>query len=252
MISPVQKLRYLSRFGFLGLLALTIGLPLVATGTEDAAGRYAIVQTTVSKTKLPILSDVVATTRAVMLVDLDQDGNRLYGGGQLCHLQLTSTSSLVNTSFPKAFIRALPPIVFEAHLETRQDQPYLVSSRKTLVLGAHLDNPKNDKLPHSAEDSRVYDQDSDGHPGMTVRVSGVVSGEVYVVQRSSTQMAGPKTRRGFAGGVHFELEQNIVGASRSMLRRGPRPIADSSASRFEMLKMPISANCEEAVAVVNR
>ena len=37
-------------------------------------------------------------------------------------------------------------------------------------------------LPGEADDPRVVDADSDGNPGVTVQVRGLIDGEVYMVQ----------------------------------------------------------------------
>ncbi len=218
-----------------------------ARGGEPYTGRYVLVQQTTSTTKLPVLKDVVASTTAISVVDLEHESSRLKGTGTLCSLELSSNSSLVETSFPAAFIRALPDISLDASLEVRDGRNYLVSDAQTLVLGARLTHPRSEHLPSDSKDRRVYDQDGDGKPGMTVVVSGLVSGEVYVVQRSTTQFHGPEGPNGFSGGIHFELEQHVIGASKSVLRSGPAPRADSSRSWFQLMRVPETADCDEAV-----
>ena len=223
-----------------------------ATAQKSFAGTYLLWQETVSTTELPVLKDVVATTQAVAVVQISQHGADLQIEGQLCSLHLSSTSSLVHTSFPPAFMKALPPIDLQGSIEERRGVPYLVTRAKTLVLGAQLARPQLDPLPKEASHPRVFDQDRDGHPGMTVHVSGLINGEVYVVQRSSTQLSGPATQDGFRGGIHFELEQNVVGASKQLLKNGPDPRPDSSRSQFALVRWTTPLACDVAEVFARR
>lgn len=221
-------------------------IPAGATGQSSFEGTYVLWQRTVSETKLPLLKDVTATTTAISLIQLTQNGNHLDGSGLLCDLRLESTSSLVKTTFPDAFLKALPKVTFDANLEKRGDRPYLVSTEQTLVLGAQLEHPRTDRLPKLASDPAVYDQDHDGFPGMTVQIRGIVTGEVYLVQRTKERMSGRATSEGFAGGIHYELEQHVIGASSAMLKHGPNPVANSNASSFVLRRVASSTNCGQA------
>ena len=58
------------------------------------------------------------------------------------------------------------------------------------VQGAHLVMPNSEALPADAADPRVFDQDQDGLPGVTVLIEGILDGSVQVVQRTHTRMVG--------------------------------------------------------------
>lgn len=217
-----------------------------ARGETPLSGRYVLWQKTVTSSKLPMLKAVTATSISVALVDLKQQGDRLAGSGQLCSLSLDSTSRLVRTTFPPAFLRALPPVRVDAWLERHQGQELLRSKNRTLVIGARLEDPERDRLPRDASDRRVIDQDGDGKPGMTVVVEGLVNGEVYVLQRSSSQLSGSRTKDGFSGKIAFDLEQVVVGASTALLRHGPNPQAEPGGNVFHLIRIGPSASCASA------
>lgn len=234
---------YLSTRACVGLAA---ALTLVCTDSVDAEtkleGTYVYLQQTVTETKIPVLDDVVAKTRSVSIHRLKAEGERLSGPGELCSLRLESSSKMVQTTFPQAFIQAIPPVQVDLRLKGREVR----SQPQTLVLGARLDDPRQETLPNHAQDARVFDQDGDGHPGMTVEVSGLVSGQVYVVQRSTTELHGKRAGDRLEGRLKFELDQAVVGASKSMLKQGPDPTPDPSRSFFRMQRVSDDITCVDA------
>lgn len=250
MKSKQRKSRRRAMWG--ALVASCLSLPNGASGDPGTDGTYVLWQKTVSTTKLPVVKDVTATTTAISLLQLNHKADRLSGSGTLCDLKLESTSSVVKTTFPDAFLKVVQSVSFDAKLEERAGRPYLVSTQKTQVLGANLKAPHLDPMPKEADDPRVYDQDGDGAPGVTVRVSGIVSGEVHLVQRTKTRFSGAATANGFAGGIHYELEQNVIGATSSMLKRGPNPVADPNGSAFSLIRVPKNTSCQQAKLAVDR
>lgn len=231
---------------FLSLCSLTAAVPLISTDAVEAEtpldGTYVYLQQSATETKLPVIDDVVAKTRSVSIHRLTTRGQRLSGPGELCSLRLESSSKMVQTTFPRAFLQAIPPVQVDLLLRDRE-----VRGRpQTLVLGARLEDPRAESLPSDAEDARVFDQDGDGHPGMTVEVSGLVSGQVYVVQRSTTELQGKRTGQRMEGRLSFELDQAVVGASKSMLKRGPEPTPDPRNSFFRLQRVSDSISCAEA------
>lgn len=213
----------------------------------DHSGNYVLLQQTTVVAKVPILADVVSTTRAVSVQRLRQEGERLRGMGQLCDISIESSSSLIRTELPSAFKRALPPVRTDARLIERGSQLAFRQGSQTLIMGAELENPAKDSLPTSAHDRRVRDTDGDGKPGVTVRVHGIVSGEVYVAQRSSSSLEGVKKANGFSGMVRFQTEESILGASKGALKKHVETRTNPERSFFRMVRVPESTSCEQAV-----
>lgn len=214
---------------------------------EDYSGTYVMVQEAVSVTELPVLKDIVATVRTVGVVELSHSGRRLRGEGKICELAMKSSSLLVKTSFPSAFRRALPKLRVDARLTSAGGAVRLEQGWRTAVLGARLKNPLTDALPTKAEDARVFDHDRDGKPGVTVVVSGFVSGEVYLVQRSRSRLSGHRQGDGFSGKLQFKNEQKVVGASSSLLDRDPGAVPDLARSRFHLQRVSGPITCAAAV-----
>ncbi len=239
------------RFSLLCLLAGALSLHSSATATEDLSGTYIMFQQTTSVTELPVLKDVTAKMRVTTLVKLNHEGKQLKGTGQLCDLHIESSTDLISTEFPAAFKRALPPIETRLSLSGEGDTMKLNQAASTLVLGAKLKDDIRESLPSDADDPRVFDQDKDGEPGMTVKIDGFVSGEVYVVQRTTTRLRGERFGSSFRGRVLFTNEQNVIGASSVMLNRSPDAKPDLSQSFFRLEKVAPALTCSEAARIAH-
>lgn len=232
-------------FVALGILAASL-IP-ASSGAEDSlSGYYLYVQETTSVTKLPVLADVVATTRAVSVQRLSFDGKWLRGSGVLCDIHMSSSSKLVKTELPPSFLRALPAVVTNAQIKKEGSTLTFTQPSQTLVLGADLKSRATDPLPTDANDARVRDDDEDGKPGVTVRVSGLVSGEIYLAQRSTSRLSGHATADGFHGTIHFTNDQSILGATKDVLKRNPNAKPDPSRSEFTLRKLTRNLTCSEA------
>jgi hypothetical protein len=227
-----------------------LALSVSSLGAEpDYSGTYVMLQEAVSITELPVLKDIVAIARTVSVVNLEHQGVGLKGKGRVCELRIESSSSLVKTSFPSAFRRALPELNVNARLRREGSGVSFEQARKTVVLGARLKEPLRESLPTEADDPRVFDHDRDGKPGVTVSVSGFVSGEVYLVQRSSSRLSGQRSGDGFSGRLIFENEQRVVGASSRVLKRDPGAIPDAKRSRFHLRRVKGPLTCSDAIDV---
>ena len=122
--------------------------------------------------------------------------------------------------------------------------------RSGLVLGAQLDDPLNDPLPSEESDTRVYDQDMDGNPGVTLSVSGLVEGDIYTVIRYVDTLSGSITSEGVWEGVtRDETEQLIIGASQDVLKVNVTPVAVDGPSLNIVTAIAISAEdgCTQAM-----
>ncbi len=81
------------------------------------------------------------------------------------------------------------------------------------VAGA-VPDPADATLPTSAGDSRVIDEDGDGHPGITVNLNGQsISGSLYVVQEQTTSvLAIAVAPDRVEGALTFSSMQNVLGS----------------------------------------
>jgi hypothetical protein len=231
----------------IALLPLLLGAAQAPPSPPLSSGTYLLLQETVTVSEIPVLADVVATTRSVSLVQLTRDGERLWGSGPLCSLELLSNSSLVTTELPAAFRRSLPPVQLDARLTPEGDGWRFQQLPQLSVVGAKLAHPATDPLPREPSEATVFDQDGDGKPGVTVRVSGLVSGEIYLAQRAISSLDGSADSQGARGRVTFRQEQAILGATRDVLKDPPKSHPDPRRSRFRLVAVKPTSDCARAI-----
>ncbi len=80
-----------------------------------------------------------------------------------------------------------------------------------------LADPATDPLPSDADAGTVWDQDGDGNPGVTVDVLSP-QGEIYMVKRAIFDFAEGSVASGWiTGPLQFSIDQQVLGASTSIL-----------------------------------
>ena len=150
-------------------------------------------------------------------------------------LQVESSTSVVRTIIPDAFVASLPEVRRRGELRRRGDKVEVVFPRHVTSQGVHLRDSDSESLPTTADDGRVFDQDGDGNPGLTVRIEGVVSGNLYVIRRGWDEWHGIIDDSGeVQGSIRWDMDQVILGATSRFLRSQPQTSPDNEKSYFRM------------------
>ena len=238
-----------------GLLCAPLGLCAVAAAQVgapiDLSGTWAELQVYPEITTIPFLNATVTRTSVVLLrVEITQTGSSLLLTQTYCSTDIDSGTFLVSTVIPDAFLVSLGEARRPASLDAsgttiRFDQPWY-----TEVRGCRLADPVNDPLPTSTDDPRVFDQDSDGNPGLTVRVSilGVAGGDVYVVQRVRYRLSGMVvTPDRIEGLIEWKNDQVTLDATSSFLEANTNSHPDPAPehSYFVFRRIQPDTLCEE-------
>lgn len=236
---------------FVGVLALLVWLNLPATHAAQArglSGRWMMAQLISSAARIPVFGELHASTRVVSVHELRDTGERLFGGGRLCTLALDSGSRLVRTRLSAATAARMPRPYVDARLaHGAQGGISFHQKKQIVVVGARLRDPISDPLPRRASDPRVFDEDRDGKPGMTIEVFGILSGQIYVAQRSWTELVGRSVGAdAFAGALRFGHEQVVLDATSSRLERSPKTRALPSQSWFRLERLAPEEGCDAA------
>jgi len=210
----------------------------------DLSGVWAMVQITSEIVQIPIVGERTRTTATYLRLTIDQSATTLTVLETHCTTNIDDGTIMVHTTIPDAFLHSLGVTERTARLELASDMnqstdnhssnPRIVFPWTTQVLGARLKDPESERLPTDMADPRVFDQDNDGHPGMTVRVEimGLITGEVYVVQRNRNRLIGTVGSPGFIQGtIEWEAEQVVLGASSSFLASGGQGSPDPDPER---------------------
>jgi hypothetical protein len=241
---------------FQRLLACSVALAGIAPepvrADADYSGTYILLQVSTTVTRLPVVDDYYGSARSVSVQKLSQQGDRLRGVGHLCELKMVGSNDLIVTELPDAFRRAIPPVVTDAELRTEGSTVRLRQASQTIVLGAKLKSPETDPLPEKPADPRVTDDDKDGHPGVTVKVRGLVNGEMYLTQRSRSSLDGVANESGFRGLINFRSEQRVLEATSVFLSSPPANGPDPSRSYFILQRVSSGTSCAEAIRWAKR
>jgi hypothetical protein len=233
---------------------LAAGLPGHPTDREeppDLSGRWTMIQFLPEVANLPFVGEVTITAVVGLLVTVEQNGPHVTMYDTYCFTEVVTSSTLLTSEIPDAFMRSMKPAPRTAVLEPSDSGWRLLQDWHCEVRGALLEDPLVDPLPVSAFDPRVVDQDEDGHPGLSVPVTvlGVISGDTYVVQRLRYRTIGrvidPDT---IHGEIEWETKQNVLAATDLllMLPFDEWPDPDRSNHRFDMRRVG-SASTHETV-----
>jgi hypothetical protein len=226
----------------------------VAPVRPDITGRWAQLQRTTALADVRFVGDVVTTTTALLLVDIRDAGEgQLVLRETVCAIDITSTADSVTMRIPPAFQHAVSGRERPVRLE--QDGPgwRYVQPTKTEVSGAKLKDPARDKLPKDEDDPRVFDMDRDGKPGLTVQVRGLINGDIYVVQRDTSELTGALEvgNQRIRGLITWRAEQTVLDATSIFLSGDPPASSqhpDKRRSSFQMVRVQPGASCADVVA----
>lgn len=214
----------------------------------DLAGNWAQLWTVASVDSLPVIGDVSASTTTIHRLWIEQHGLDLLVHVETCRIEIDSGTDIIQEIIPDAFVASLGTAVRTAWLEKAGSRYRYIQPRTYEIRGVRLVDAANDVLPQSPEDPRVYDQDQDGLPGMTVRVTGLVDGEVWVAQRDWHEVDGVVTGADLVEGtIHWAKEQVVLGADNPLLT-SPLPSVpdpDASRSRARMVRLAEDLDCKE-------
>ncbi len=189
----------------------------------DLSGHWAMAQVTTDIVEYPLVGRRTRVAVLVLRLTIDQSGTSLTVREKHCLAILDDGTDLVQTEITQAFLRSLSAEGRTATLERADDGWRFVFPWGTEVHGARLEDPVNDPLPARPDDPRVFDQDEDGNPGVTVRLSilGLVRGEVYAVQRLSKHMEGDVVSNDhLVGLITWTNEQVRLAATSDLLMAG--------------------------------
>lgn len=221
--------------------------PSDSPNAPNLGGTWAQQIVTTAVSKVPIVGEVVTRTVSVQKVDISQSGKRLELQTEVCAIKVHSSVDVVETHIPDRFVAAMGVVKRPARLLEKNGAYHLHVPKKTEILGMRLRAPSSENLPTEADDPRVYDQDGDGHPGMTVKVSGIIDGSLYIVHRGWDQLRGKLSgKNAIEGGVKWNLEQKVVDSTSIFLGNPPNSRAHRNPKKnhFKMRRVKSGTDCK--------
>ena len=156
---------------------------------EGLTGRWAM-RMTLEGTISPLSAPWDITLTNLFIVDVDVDGDVDDGSLPVAALTFCDQISVIDTGKGASDLgRSEVPVplrdaLASQPLELPLDASGIAAGELAWTWGLRdLDDPKSSALPEAAEDPRVWDQDADGHPGVTMEIINP-AGQRYMVRRA--------------------------------------------------------------------
>jgi hypothetical protein len=218
--------------------------PVVASVT-DLSGTWVARLATAQVVNAPVVGIMRNVYVLTMLVNISQTGTAIVADGWNCdRKQINEPTALAPVVIPDVWARTETPVHRTGTFAVgNEGYPILHLSAATEVIGAKLSSPTA-CLPAQSTDQRVYDQDNDGKPGITIALSGVsLAGTLCAVQTQTTVVnAIAVSADRFEGDLRFFAQQNVLesdppslGILYSQGVTGPDPVLCNSG--FAMVKV---------------
>lgn len=211
----------------------------------DIAGAWAQLQVMSSLTNAPVLGTINLKTITTLRLEVTQKGTDLSIVFEPCGVESESSSPLFHVIFPEAFVKYMGIDTKPARLESHENTWQLFQPRYTIVRGVRLQDPERDPLPTDPNDPRIFDQDKDGKPGMTIRVSvlGIIEGEIYIIQRDWNSLRSTTLTPALIDGLmEWGSEQVVIGASTPLLASQSESVPDPKRENSYFRTTRIDAN----------
>jgi len=221
----------------------------------DLTGRWAI-RTVASRyvPKTGLTSAFYTKTISVILGDQTQTGTDVSLSAEYCSQKAEDPDSLAHIIIPDSYVKSLKPFVRTGGVALGNAGAEVFAMPSFIeVVGALLADPASDPLPVDATDARLLDQDNDGNPGITIKLSGLASGDLYVAQRQTSTWTGIAVGVDRVEGHYaFTSEQNVVAAEPTALKSLAAQTAivdpNTCASTFVMVRVGAATTCAEVLA----
>lgn len=238
----------------LALVVVSLSVPARMQG-GDLSGLWAQLVVSSQLSDVPFAGRVRQQTISIQRVKMRQDGSTVALEAQTCALEFHSGTPLVQLTFPERFVNSLGIDIKQAQFDPNTLD--FVQPRTTYLRGVRLQDPQNDPLPTDPKDPRIFDQDGDGKPGMTITITviGFLTGEIYVIQRDWNLLRGRLTSSSTVDGlVEWGSEQVIIGATNPIfLNPNPTfPDPNPSNSFFRSTRLSEEISCEQIRAQRDR
>ncbi len=111
-----------------------------------------------------------------------------------------------------------------------------------------LADPVRDPLPESADSPLVFDQDLDGHPGVTIRVDRPLQGERYMVRRAVWDLAEAAVSADglwVVGSLTFTVDEKALAADNPLLTVLAPITPETTGNTYAMRRVPPDVTCED-------
>ena len=213
-------------------------------------GVYAQMVVYAAVNNIPAIGPTPGTTTTIQRVVVQRTDTALVMTAEPCAIEIDNGTPVIKTIIPPAFLTSLGTSDRTGSLVFSAGQWRFVQDTELQLRGVKLDQPETDALPTDGSDPRVWDQDQDGKPGVTVRITGLTDGEVYVVQRDIHALDGVVQGDFVDGLTEWSVEQVVLGSDNPILnvQTVSTKDPDAKASHFRSTRVSPSTACGTILA----
>lgn len=188
-------------------------------------------------------------SRGYYLHEYVQDGDALTVTETFCNLEVDSEDGGTRIRVAQSFIDSQDQTTRTGSVTPDGAGGYDVTLDLSYVArGVMLTDVVNEELPADATDPRVFDQDEDGNPGLTLLLDGVLRGQLYIVQRDYNSYSGPQVSADRVEGLaSWGNDITYVGAQPEVLLDVVEPAIpdpDPNLHTFQLVRLPPGADCQ--------
>ena len=215
-------------------------------GPANLSGTWAQLHVQASVSEWPVVGTVHVQNRSTYVVTITHEGSSLKSTAKICSINVVADTTTMKTALSDKFRDSLPDQVRVGAISGGAGSYTVTFPKYTELRGIKLTDPLKDTMPTDPTDPRIFDQDGDGNPGMTVDVSGVATGKIYIIHRGWTILKGTRlTGNRIDGLLEWGDEQIVIGASSPLLKQSPsaRPESDPQKSYFKTVRVKDGTDC---------
>ncbi len=192
-----------------------------------------------------------------MLVDVAEREGKLVWSQRGCKSEILNEPASTTVSVADSVPRTTPPLEAGVVVSKNGDVFEWERGQASIALGFY-DRDPSEPLPTDKKDPRVYDQESDGKPGITVHIRTEVlrrkvEGDTYNAQRLHSRLRGSYDGNRLLGQAFETTETQVLEATDPTLAVKLTPKRDDAGDNSVLLvKVPQGLSCDQLVQTIDQ
>lgn len=226
------------------------------SATEQLLGHYAMRQRSAA-TAAALGTTYKSVATSYMLVNIVARDGKVLWAQRGCKSEVENDPQSTTVSIADAVPRTTPALEVELSARTSGDVIEWERAQASVGLGFHDRDPAQ-PLPTDKNDARVYDQDNDGKPGVTVHIRAKlplssIEGDTYNAQRLHSRLRGSFDGEHLLGEVFETTETRVLESTHPALALTLSPKRDDKGDNSVLLvKVTQSLSCDELVQRIDQ
>lgn len=208
----------------------------------EVCGTYGQKMWYTANSKVATINMAEAWTRTFLLIEQEQEKELIHIKAKICSIKIdNSVSGLMKMNMPQTFADALPILPKESTLVDNGDGTFgftqgVFWELRSIDPNCYGDNPAGYTIPDKTDDPCAQDWDDDGVPGLYIKATGTMGGDIHIVQKSSSEFINgwfSADGQTAGGEIGWTDEQNVLQTTNSLLKSGALNSPKDSSSHFD-------------------